>query len=158
MDLADIATVQQLCYLIAHERRRPICLEAWPLPPPLAGHWIATQLADYIFYPADAPPPLQDHAVLHELGHVLLAIRGARSPDLDDPEAADSPPALTPATMLAALMRSCYDDEHECAAELFATLLEQRWRAVRGDGLGLPLHAYTRHDIRWLAQQAGALR
>ena len=158
MDLADIATVQQLCELLADERRRPIHVEAYPLDPPLAGLWIATRTTDYIFYAEDAPPPLQEHTVLHELGHVLLAVGDTVHPDLDDWELSGPLPVLSPAMLLAALKRSCYDDERECAAELLATLIEQRWRATQGGDLGPPLSVYTRPDTRWLAEQAGAER
>jgi hypothetical protein len=154
VDLGAIATVHQLCMLLAAERQRPIHLEARPLPPPLAGLWLATRTTDYIFYADDAPPPLQEHTVLHELAHVLLGLQEAVPPHLDAWEAPVPVPALTPEVVLAALTRSCYDDEQESMAELLGTLIEQRWRTARRDIDGA-LQAPVRPDIRWLSEQAG---
>ncbi|HEX9412023.1 MAG TPA: hypothetical protein VF916_00835 [Ktedonobacterales bacterium] len=155
VDLGAIATVQQLCRVLAAQRHRPIYLEARPLPPPLAGLWLASRTTDYIFYADDAPPPLQEHTVLHELAHMLLGVQEAVPPDLDHWEARTPLPPLTPHLVLAALTRSCYDDEEESMAELLGSLIEQRWRTARRRDGGMPLQAPSRPAMRWLSEHAG---
>ncbi len=109
----------------------------------------------HIFYADDAPPPLQEHTVLHELAHVLLGLQEAVPPHLDTWEAHTPLPLLTPQMVQAALKRSCYDGEQESMAELLGTLIEQQWRAARRRDSGLPLQVPVRPDIRWLSEQTG---
>lgn len=154
VNLRAITTVLHLCDVLAARRQRPIHLEARPLPPPLAGLWLASATADDIFYAEDAPPLLQEHTIFHELAHLLLGVQESMPPELGEWETRRPVPPLSPQMVSAALKRSCYDDTQERMAELLASLIEQRWRAVRlPDGV-LPPAAPAPQDIRWLAAQA----
>ena len=158
VDLRQIATVQQLCHVLAAQRQRPMHLEARPMPPPLAGLWLASRTTDYIFYADDAPPLLQDHTVLHELAHMLLGLHEAVLADLGRWEACMPLPPLTQQMVLAALKRSCYDDEHERMAEVLASMIQQRWAAVRRDDRGPTLQPRAPADIRWLSEHTATVR
>ncbi|HEV2236610.1 MAG TPA: hypothetical protein VGR57_08105 [Ktedonobacterales bacterium] len=159
VDLAETPDVWALCAALAGQRGRPIHLEAHQLPHYLAGMWLATPRADYIFYAEDATPPYQDHIILHELAH-MLCDHGGR---LTDAEIAalrrDLLPDLSADAIRHTLLRarSRYADAHEREAELLASLIEQRWRSLRRrrhphaeiGADGTPVEA-----IHWLYAQA----
>lgn len=157
VDLGAIATIRQLCDALAVERRRPIYLEPRSLPPRLAAIGLATRTTDYIFYADDAPPVLQEHAIVHEVAHILLGRDARNSPDgVSNTEIGESGAlaALAPQVILQALQCSCYADRGECEAEWLATLIEQRWRAVRRPAAN-PFRLPSQPDIRWLAEHVG---
>lgn len=160
VDLRQAATASQLCDALAAQRRRPIHVEAFPLPPSVHGVCVRTETSDYIFFAADAAPPMQEHIILHEVAHVLLGI-----PEMMDlhllegwlasRQADGRRTALPPALLGAALKRTCYDDECEYLAELLATQIEQRWRTLRRLETGLLPQMSATPDLRWLSEQAG---
>lgn len=159
IDLAQAPDVRALCAALAVQRGRPIHLEPHPLPPYLAGMWLATPRGDYIFYTQDATLPHQDHIILHELAHLLCDHQS----HLTDAELAalrrDLLPDLSGEAIRHTLLRARprYADVREREAELLASLIEQRWRSVRRrlhphDEVGLgdaPVEA-----IHWLYAQA----
>ena len=155
VDLRQLATVQQLCEALGTQRQRPIYLEARPLPPPLTGVCIGSKATDYVFYAEDAPLPLQEHIILHEVAHVLLGLPETLRSLIARWEVSTPPPALPPALLDAALKRTCYDNESECLAEMLATLIEQRWRTLRQRESDLASHLWGTPDLRWLSEQAG---
>lgn len=125
IDFSGVADVDQLCLLLAAHRGRSIHLEAWELPPDVAGACLASDHADYIFFAADAPPPHQEHIKLHEVGHLLCGHQPPRA----DVELLRQRffPRQDPALVRAILARMRYDTQQEREAELVATLIEQRW-------------------------------
>jgi hypothetical protein len=128
-ELGRIACVDDLCARVAERRQRPIHLEASPMPATLAGAWLASDHADYIFFAQDAPPPHQEHIKLHELAHILCEHR----PITDQAELLHEQlfGRLDPRIIRSMLARSRYDTRQEREAELVASLIEQRWFARR---------------------------
>lgn len=160
VDWRAIASVQQLCHVLATQRQRPIYLESGPFPPPLAGLWVGTPHTDFIFYAADAPPLLQEHAVLHEIAHMLLGTRAQCPPtDLGPWEEELTSRPLTLERIRGAMSQPCYDEDQERMAELLATLIELRWRAAHQQPHGWPARSGERRpELRWLAEHfTGAL-
>lgn len=155
VDLRQVATVQQFCAALSSQRQRPIYLEARHLPSPLTGVYVGTKATDYVFYAEDAPLPLQEHIILHEVAHVLLGLPDMLRSLMDPWEVSMPLPTLPPALLDAALKRTCYDSESECLAEMLATLIEQRWRILRQRESDLAPHLSGTPDLRWLSEQAG---
>jgi len=129
LPLDRLSSVEEMCALLTAWRGRPVLPEAAPLPPMIAGVWVANARADYIFYAQDAPRPHQVHIILHELAHLLC---GHESGPADaDLLLALLFPHLDQTLVQSTLGRTRYDTCQEREAELLATLIEHRWRRLR---------------------------
>lgn len=155
VDLSQAASIQQLCSAMAVQRKRPIHLEARHLPPPLTGLCVGGNATDYIFYAEDAPPPLQEQIILHEVAHVLLGLPESLRVLVDAWEASMSRATLPPELLRVARKRECYDQGGECLAEYLGTLIEQRWRSLRRPESNRAPQLQGTPDLRWLSEQAG---
>lgn len=150
--LRDIPDVRALCDAIGTHRMRPISLEALPLSGQQTGFCIAGESGDTIYFDREASPPYQAHIILHELAH-LLRKHVATSPEVAELVQQEWFPLLDPQRLRHLVARSRYDFAHEREAELFASLLEQRWRRARrqhGEDYGTP----PAPAIQWLREQA----
>ena len=152
IDLGQMADVQMLCAALARQRRRPIHLEASQLPADVAGAWLATATADYIFYVSGTTPPHQEHIILHEVAHLLCG-HHALSAEVDTLQR-DWFPHLDAGIIRSALSRVNYSRDEEREAELLASLIEQRWLAKRpltsaheGAGARQPETRRLRHQV-----------
>lgn len=123
--LDRLASVEELCAFLTEQRKRPVLLEAIPLPPTIAGAWLANERADYIFYARDAPRPHQEHIILHEVAHLLCEHESL--PGQIELLQALLFPHLDQTIVRAALGRTRYDTRQEREAEVMATMMEQRW-------------------------------
>lgn len=117
LPLPDPWRVEDLCAQIAMRRGRPIRALGRPARgDSITATLLATDTADYIFYREDLRGLHRDHAICHELGH-LLAGHGA------DAATAVSVRALE--SMV--LKRSCdYGTQREREAEAVADTIMQR--------------------------------
>lgn len=150
--LRDIPDIRVLCDAIGANRGRPIFLEPLPLSGEQTGFYVGGELGDTIYYDREASPPHQDHIILHELAHVLRKHVPA-SPEEVELVRQEWFPLLDPQRLRPFVARSSYDFAHEREAELFASLLEQRWRRARrqhGEDDGTP----PPPAIQWLREQA----
>ena len=129
LPLDHLASVNDLCAFLTTQRGRPVRPEAAPLPPTIAGVWIANARADYIFYAEDAPPPHQEHIVLHELAHLLCGHESG--PAEVELLQALLFPHLDQTLVRSALGRTRYDTRQEREAEMLATMIEHRWLRLR---------------------------
>jgi hypothetical protein len=113
--------VEDLCAQIAEARSRPIRV----LDRPAAGDSItaaviATDTADYIFARDDLRGLHRDHAICHELGHLLAG-------HLDQPEPATQHDPTPDAVQTMPLERSCdYGADQEREAEVIADVIMSR--------------------------------
>jgi IrrE N-terminal-like domain len=126
VDFAQIATIEDLCAAIATVRGRPIVLEAYPMPRKLDGCWIASETTDYLLYAADADPVAQEHAIAHELAHVLLAHSLAQIDLAGLFPGGDFTPVPSIVRRLRAETAHPQDTPAEQEAEFLAMLLEER--------------------------------
>lgn len=129
LPLDRLSGVEELCALLTVRRGRPVLPEAAPLPSTIAGVWVASERADYIFYAQDAPRPHQEHIVLHELAHLLCG-HGSGPAQVELLRALLFP-HLDQTCVRSALGRTRYDTRQEREAELLATLIEHRWLRLR---------------------------
>lgn len=126
-------SIRSLITHISLDRERPITLH--PLPSALADYctaaWVSKPHLDSIYVRPNLTPVLEDTAIAHELGHILLAhtlTDQERESYLQQMFPAVPPTFLpllfgTPCTPLA---RSNYDHPFERQAEWFARLLMAR--------------------------------
>ncbi len=149
IDLGQMADVQTLCEALARQRRRPIHPEASQLPADVAGAWLATATADYIFYVRGTTAPHQEHIILHEVAHLLCG-HHALSAEVDTLQQ-DWFPHLDAEIVRSALSRVNYSRDEEREAELLASLIEQRWLAKRPS-------SPPRDDVEDRQPEAGRLR
>ena len=128
-------TIEALCDRLAHERGRPLRLQALPGPAgpgKPCGMWIATDTVDYIFHARGTSPLHQQNIVLHEIGHMLCEHTGLGA------GIASMFSQLDPAMVERVLMRSGYPTPAEEEAELMAALILERagWPGVDPRPLG----------------------
>ncbi|MGW1295889.1 hypothetical protein [Streptomyces sp. NPDC002533] len=140
--------VQQLCTALSRRRGRPLYLREAPLPVPgPSGMWIEYEDYDVILYQQQTTRLHQDHIVLHEIGHILVAENEAsdkaaaeatgqvNSLDPDEESAlvvegwAAMLPVFDPEMIKRVAGRCSYDDGEECAVELVATIVLE-WSSV----------------------------
>lgn len=118
-------TAKSLCETIAQRRGRQLHLH--PMTPPSeqlpSGMWVATDVADHIFYEQQTSQFHQDHIIFHEIGHILC---GHTSPLVADPLDADA--------VAQVMNRTSYTTDQEQEAEMVATLLLGRAYSA-GSGL-----------------------
>jgi hypothetical protein len=109
---------------ISQWRRRPIHLLPYDhVAGAMCGLWMALPDVDLIGY-ARTTPLLEEHTVLHELGHMLCDHKGGGSLDAD--LATLLAPDLDPALVRHFLGRGSYSDRDEQEAELIATLIMRK--------------------------------
>ncbi|HET9516686.1 MAG TPA: hypothetical protein VFO77_03050 [Actinoplanes sp.] len=109
---------------VADWRGRPIHLLPYDhLAGAVCGLWLALPDADVIGF-ARTTPLLEEHTVLHELGHMLCDHRGTGDPGSD--VARQLTPDLDPALVRRFLGRTSYSDTDEQQAEMIATLIMQK--------------------------------
>ena len=123
--LPERFTAQSLCEVVAERRGRRLHLH--PMAPFAAdeqlpsGMWVATDVADHIFYEQQTSQFHQDHIIFHEIGHILC---GHTSPLIAEPPNAD--------TVAQVLNRAGYTTGQEQEAEMVATLLLGRAHTAPG--------------------------
>ncbi|MEU4200824.1 hypothetical protein AB0F64_12840 [Streptomyces sp. NPDC026294] len=124
----------RLCQELGEKRRRPIELKArhlTTLGP--SGLLVETSRRDVILYQAETTRLHQDHIILHELGHILVADDAAEEEGAED--AADAWAGLIPVfddEMIRRVTQRCsYESEEECVVEAAATSLLE-WSSVEG--------------------------
>jgi hypothetical protein len=127
-------SIGALCQELATKNGRRIYLH--PFPPELGGEdmpcgvWVATAVADHIFFERNTSEYHQNHIILHEIGHMLCrhtmssvaaSVLDGGADDLgDDGE------------VTGALQRTRYTDRQEREAELVASMILSR--VMRWDG------------------------
>lgn len=121
LPLPDPWDVREFCTTVAELRQRPIHLIAWPEnKSPATATVLRFSDADYVFYRADLSSMLRDHAVVHELAHLLL---GHADLPVNATLTRLSDTLLTHVT----LRRDCsYGEQRERDAEAVADLIMQR--------------------------------
>lgn len=139
-----VTDVDGLCRVVGARRGRSIHLEVVRLPPDLSGLWLPGAKEDYIFYSWDTVPAQRGQIVLHELCHLLCGHRAL----VADAEALLRPqfPLLDGDAIRRKLGRSRYDTRSEREAEMFATLIVQRWEAARPHTQGADGHDNMDND------------
>lgn len=122
--LPDPFSVPALIDSISAQRGRTLYLH--PLDHPAGGPdmpcgmWVATDVADHIFFEQRTSTFHQEHIILHELGHMICGhTLGVVDADPD--------------VVRGALGRTSYDTRQEQEAEMVATLLLDRGRQINGE-------------------------
>ncbi|GIJ80411.1 hypothetical protein SAMN05443287_10474 [Micromonospora phaseoli] len=122
--LPDPFVLTTLVRRISQWRGRPIHLLPYDhVAGAMCGLWMALPDADVIGY-ARTTPLLEEHTVLHELGHMLCDHKG--SGNLGTDLGALLAPDLDPALVSRFLGRGSYSDRDEQEAELIATLIMRK--------------------------------
>jgi hypothetical protein len=91
-------------------------MDTWSGP---CGLWVATDIADYLFYERSTSRLHQDLIILHEVGHLILEHRSA---EVLDGELAGVL-GLDPELVGRVLGRMTYSSEEEQEAEMIASLV-----------------------------------
>lgn len=86
--------------------------------------WVAGELADYVFYAANASQVRQRLIISHEYGHMIFDAAAAPA-DLEQ-VAAMLMPDVDRSVPQAMLARRAYDEPIEQRAEMFGTIVVQR--------------------------------
>ncbi|MEV7090153.1 hypothetical protein AB0O07_30440 [Streptomyces sp. NPDC093085] len=140
--------VAELCQSLSRRRGRPLFLREAPLPKPgPSGMWAEYDTYDVILYQQETTRLHQEHIILHEVGHILVAeneaAEGSSGVEADtavidpDEEAAsvevEGWAALLPVFGVESIkrvaQRCSYDDGEECSVELVATIILE-WSAL----------------------------
>lgn len=116
-------SVEEFCRRVAVQRGKPVHIH--PLPAQAAragacGLWLETARADHIFYEQRTVRLHQEHIILHEIGHMLLAHRST-APTADG--LAALVPDLAPGLVHRLLARTNYTTPQEREAETLASLI-----------------------------------
>ncbi len=132
LKLPSTFTFAQLHDRIEHRRGRQVHLLPRHLPA-LAPHglWVAGELADYVFYDANASKVRQSLIIGHEYGHMMFD--DVAMPNDLECLAAMLMPSVDPSVPEIALARLGYDEPIERRAEVFGTVAVQRaesWSAI----------------------------
>ncbi|MBF6065970.1 hypothetical protein IU500_32980 [Nocardia terpenica] len=127
-------SVQVLCDSIARQRRRRLYLH--PLSEQSGegapcGMWIATDVADHIFYEQKTSSFHQDHIILHEIGHILCGHNVTRLVEQEYPLLADG--TADEVLTRRALARTSYTTRQEQEAEMVASLILERAATVQAN-------------------------
>ncbi|MFD6468971.1 hypothetical protein [Streptomyces goshikiensis] len=145
--------VEKLCEALSRRRGRPLYLREAPLEKPgPSGMWIEYDDYDVILYQAATTRLHQEHILLHEIGHILVAeaeeaaakaaaeaaggVPAAESTEETAEETAvfvegwaSMLPVFTSETIKRVARRCTYDDSEECSVELVATIILE-WSSV----------------------------
>lgn len=132
--LPDPFSVSALCDSIAAQRGRKLYLHPLDKPDGVVdmpcGMWVATDVADHVFFEQQTSTFHQEHIILHELGHMICGHTIASLGDGFDPAAVGSDD--TGEIVRQALTRASYNTVQEREAELVATLIRERGRQING--------------------------
>ncbi|MFJ2818483.1 hypothetical protein [Streptomyces sp. NPDC087294] len=135
--------VEELCQALSRRRGRPLYLREAPLPKPgPSGMWVEYEDFDVILYQQETSRLHQDHIVLHEVGHILVAEneQAAQKTGVEQTEEVSAGgaeeetvvfvegwatmlPVFDPETIKRVARRCSYDDGEECSVELVATII-----------------------------------
>ncbi|WP_312870967.1 hypothetical protein [Streptomyces lonarensis] len=131
--------VDELCQALSRRRGRPLYLHEAPLPKPgPSGMWAECDTYDLVLYQQETTRLHQEHIILHEVGHILVAESedaaagsSGEPRDLDEGDAAALDvegwatliPAFGTESIKRVAQRCSYDEDEECAAELVATII-----------------------------------
>jgi hypothetical protein len=133
LPLPEPFSVSALCDSIAADRGRTLYLHPMDRPEGVldmpCGMWVATDVADHVFFEQQTSTFHQEHIILHELGHMICG----HTIDMLDPALVDADNGDEPVQR--ALFRASYNTEQEQEAELLATLLLERGRQINGESL-----------------------
>ncbi|MFE3861862.1 hypothetical protein ACFXPT_15665 [Streptomyces goshikiensis] len=138
--------VEELCQALSRRRGRPLYLREAPLPKPgCSGIWAEYADYDVILYQQETTRLHQDHIILHEVGHILVAENEAAAAKeesevdasrVEDEETAvfvegwaTMLPVFAPETIKRVARRCSYEDGEECSVELVATIILE-WSSV----------------------------
>lgn len=129
--LPDPFSVSALCDSIATQRGRKLYLHPLAKPDGVVdmpcGMWVATDVADHVFFEQQTSTFHQEHIILHELGHMICGHTITALDEGFDPSSAD-----TGEIVGHALARASYNTVQEREAELVATLILERGRQING--------------------------
>lgn len=115
----DLETLRQR---LQQRRGKPLSIRSAALQVGSYGLWVSFTDRDLILYQEETTPDHQRHIILHELGHVLA---GHHSDEADVDALSYLMPHLSSSLVHAVLRRTCYDAEHERAAEVAATIMSE---------------------------------
>ncbi|MGW4883489.1 hypothetical protein [Streptomyces murinus] len=125
--------VEELCHALGKRRGRPLYLREAPLERPgPSGMWVEYANMDVILYQQETTRLHQEHIILHEVGHILVAENEkATAPPVDNDEEtaglvegwANLLPVFEPEAIKRVARRCSYDDGEECSVELVATII-----------------------------------
>jgi hypothetical protein len=136
--LPDPFSVPALIDAIAEQRGRALYLHPMDrvdgVPDMPCGMWVATDVADHIFFEQATSAFHQEHIILHELGHMICGhtIGMLDSADVNVDFPADST-ADDPDVVASALRRASYNTRQEREAEMLASLLLERGHQINGE-------------------------
>lgn len=135
--------VEELCQALSRRRGRPLYLREAPLPKPgPSGMWAEYEDYDVILYQQETTSLHQDHIVLHEVGHILVAeneetaekaererTEGVSANDAEEETAvfvegwAAMLPTFERKAIKRVARRCSYNAKKECSVELVATII-----------------------------------
>jgi hypothetical protein len=127
--------VRELCRALGERRGRPIVLRPFPLERPgPSGLWVVASQMDVVLYQQETTRLHQDHIILHEVFHILVAEDEQAEEEQEAPDDfvegwARMIPMLDPTLIRRVACRCAYDDDEECAVELAATIILE-WSSV----------------------------
>lgn len=132
--------VEELCQSLSRRRGRRLALRPAPLEKPgPSGLWVEFDDYDVILYQQETTRLHQEHIVLHEVGHILVAENAELRKQADVEQAADHDvfvngwaamlPMFDPDLIKRVSRRCSYDDGEECSVELVATIILE-WSSV----------------------------
>lgn len=129
-------SVSALCDSISAQRGRTLYLHPLEKPEGVldmpCGMWVATDVADHVFFEQQTSTFHQEHIILHELAHMICGHTIDLLDDDFDPAAIGEEGGEEVARQ--ALLRASYNTEQEQEAELVATLILERGKE-RGEEL-----------------------
>jgi hypothetical protein len=134
LHLPDPFSVPALCDSISAQRGRALYLHPLEKSESVldmpCGMWVATDVADHIFFEQQTSTFHQEHIIVHELGHMICGHTIAMLGDEFDSVVAGGDTGDE--VVQQALLRASYNTEQEQEAELVATLLLERGREISG--------------------------
>jgi hypothetical protein len=137
LHLPDPFSVAALCDSISAQRGRALYLHPLEKPEGVldmpCGMWVATDVADHVFFEEQTSTFHQEHIILHELAHMICGHTIGMLGDDFDPAAVGEQNGDEFART--ALLRASYNTEQEQEAELVATLILERGKQLTGGGL-----------------------
>ncbi|MFE0021353.1 hypothetical protein [Amycolatopsis sp. NPDC059021] len=128
VDVSQPFTARSLCGILAEQRGRRLYVH--PLPRDMndegtpCGVWLATDVADHIFFEEHTSPFHQEHIIMHELAHMICGHTIADLPAELDARILDD--TADPQEIQQILLRTSYSTDQEQEAELVATLLLEK--------------------------------
>ncbi|AXG78913.1 hypothetical protein [Streptomyces paludis] len=142
--------VHDLCERLSRRRGRPLFLREAPLPKPgPSGMWAEYDAYDVILYQQETTRLHQEHIILHEVGHIIVAENEKATEDPSGKAEMDTPvtdsdeeaaaihvegwatllPVFGTESIKRVAQRCSYDDGEECSVELVATIILE-WSAL----------------------------